>query len=439
MMSMLPSQSRLRNSFWRQCRPAAATILLALMAALTASTAAAQMLVSNPTAARLGLKRSWFAQIRVDPSQHKVVHWLLDHGQIYALTSAGAVQALDAETGATLWITELGVGHAPAAGIAVNSRHIALLGAARLYLMDRLDGHHLWSRSIGGAASAAPALSEKYAYVTLLSGRVEGYELDDPSAYVWQYQSAGRTFESATTTGRVVSWPSDSGKLYVGEAEAPQVLFRVETNDEIVAAPAELAPYLYVGSLDGYLYCYHELTGAEQWRYATGFAITSQPAIVGDKAFVASEGPSLHAVDALTGRPLWVVDGAAQFAALGAQHTYGTDRYGTLVTIDNESGNIAGRLATSIGNSAIVNDKSDRIYLVNDRGLVQCLHELGAEQPTWHREQAQAEAAEAVADGAATEEAVADEPPAEQPEDSPFAPAPVEDTDVDEDDNPFQF
>ena len=451
MLSMLPAPSRLRNALLKKCLPGASTLLLLLVALLLiapllmASTSFAQMLVANPAAARLGLKRSWFAQVRVDPSHDKVVHWLLDHGQIYALTSAGAVQALDAETGETLWVTELGVGHAPAAGIAVNSKHIALLGAARLYLMDRLDGHHLWSRAIGGGASAAPALSENYAYVTLMSGRVEGYRLDDPSAYVWQYQSAGRTFESPTTTGRVVSWPSDSGKLYVGEAESPLVLFRVETNDEIVAAPAELAPYLYVGSLDGYLYCYHELNGAEQWRYATGFAITSQPAIVGDKAYVASEGPSLHAVESTTGQPLWIVDGAAQFAALGAQHTYGMDRYGTLVVVDNESGNIAGRLATSIGNFAIVNDKSDRIYLVNDRGLVQCLHELGADEPTWHREADRVEATEPSADEAAAVEAAEpaadDEQPDEPLEENPFAPAPAEpeDTGVDADENPFQF
>ena len=30
----------------------------------------------------------------------------------------------------------------------------------------------------------------------------------------------------------------------------------------------------------------------------------------------------------------------------------------------------------------MVNDQTDRIFLVNDRGLVQCLREIGAETPT---------------------------------------------------------
>jgi len=358
--------------------------VLALLVAMPSASFAKQ-LVSSDAAARSGLERAWFAQIRVDPAQHNVVDWLLDKDQLFALTSAGTIHSIDAETGKTLWTTEIGVGHTAAAGMAVNKEYIALLGAGRLYVLDRTDGHHLWSRRVGGAASAAPALSTTYAFVVLLNGRVEGYRLDDPLAAVWQYQSHGRTFASPTATGKVVSWPTDRGMLYVGMAESPRVLFRLETNDDIVAAPAEQEPYLYVASLDGYLYCFQELTGSEEWRYATGFAITSQPAIVGGQAFVASEGPSLHAVDALTGQPLWRLDGAKQFVALGKQHTYSMDRYGTLIVLDNESGGIVGRLATGESNSALVNDQSDRIFLTNDRGLVQCLHEIGADEPSWHR------------------------------------------------------
>ena len=401
-----------------------------------------QQLVSNQVAARVGLERAWFAQVRVDSTAHQVVHWVLDGDRLFALTSAGTVQSINAHTGETMWTTEVGAGHSGAAGMAVNTEYVAVLGASRLYMLDRLDGHSLWSRQIGGGASAAPALSSTYAYVTLLNGRVEGYDLDEPNANVWQYQSYGHTFQSPRTTGNVVSWPSDRGLLYVGSAEAPRLLFRVETNDEIVAAPAELEPYLYVASLDGYLYCFHEQSGGEQWRYATGFAITSQPAIVGEKAFVASEGPSLHAVNAITGEALWKVGGANQFVALGEQHTYGMDRYGTLIVIDNESGNVAGRLATGTNNTALVNDKSDRLFLISNRGLVQCLHEIGAEQPTWHRTKEPADVSdpETKPDGA---EGSGAKPTAEDVEDTQPNPFKTDDSDdgFDEEDgaNPFEF
>jgi len=415
------------------------TLLCSVVAALVFSASAssfASPLVSNVEASQLGLVRSWFAQVRVDPSEHKVAHWVLDHDQIFAITSAGTVQSIDSETGETLWITEVGRGHSPAAGIAVNKKYVAILGASRLYLLDRVNGHQLWSRQVGGASSAAPALSKTYAYVALMNGRVEGYRLDDPTAAVWQHQSFGRVFQSPTTTGKVVSWPTDRGLLYVGKADSPGILFRVETNDEIVAAAAEQAPYLYVASLDGYLYCFHELTGSEQWRYATGFAITSKPAVVGDKAFVASEGPSLHAVDATTGQPLWQVAGATQFAALGKQHTYCMDRYGQLIVLDNESGSIVGRIASDAANTALVNEQSDRIFLVNDRGLVQCLHEIGADQPLKHRT-----AEEEPADDADTEAEESDRPDVREKEpieDTFESPQEADDVGDDFDDNPFE-
>ena len=87
----------------------------------------------------------------------------------------------------------------------------------------------------------------------------------------------------------------------------------------------------------------------------------------------------------LTGQPLWQAEGVEQFVAAGKHHTYGMDRYGALVVLDSGSGVLAGRLATGAGSTALVNHQSDRIFLVNDRGLVQCLREVDAILPTWHQ------------------------------------------------------
>jgi hypothetical protein len=41
-------------------------------------------------------------------------------------------------------------------------------------------------------------------------------------------------------------------------------------------------------------------------------------------------------------------------------------------------------MATNGAADALVNDQTDRIYLVSKDGLVQCLHELGADKPLYH-------------------------------------------------------
>ncbi|MCG8450617.1 MAG: PQQ-binding-like beta-propeller repeat protein, partial [Pirellulales bacterium] len=217
------------------------------------------------------------------------------------------------------------------------------------------------------------------------NGQIEAYPLENSSLGIWYHQSAGRIFYSATVTGNLVSWPTDRGFLYVAQADAPRVLYRVETNAEIVAPPAELKPLLYVTSRDGYLYCLHGLTGAEQWRVSTGYPIVKKPAVVANTAYVASQQPALHAVNSQTGARLWSADRATQFVAEGAKHVYAMDRYGTLFILDRESGGTIGRLHAGEGATALVNDQSDRIYLVSDRGLVQCLHEIDSPEPTYYR------------------------------------------------------
>src|SRR5262249_55022197 len=152
----------------------------------------------------------------------------------------------------------------PALGPAANEKYLGVVSGSRLFLLDREDGRLQWSRELGSAPSSGPALTNHYAYVALVSGRIEGYKLDDPQARPWYYQSKGRTFLRPTTTGTVVSWPTSAGYLYVSRADDPGVLFRLETNDDIVTSPAEQAPFLYIASLDGNLYCIHETNGRRQ-------------------------------------------------------------------------------------------------------------------------------------------------------------------------------
>jgi hypothetical protein len=342
-------------------------------------------LVTPNEAARHGLERAWFAQVPVDPSRSRVTSWYLYYDRLYALTDSGIVSAINAETGEQLWSKQIGKPGHPAYGPAANSNFLGIVSGGNLYMLDRNDGRLQWVRALGSAPSSGPALSNDYAYVALITGRIEGYKLTDPTAQPWYYQSKGRTYLKPTTTGQVVSWPTAEGYLYVSRADIPGVLFRLETNDDIVTSPAQMEPYLYIASLDGYLYAVHEMTGREKWRYSTGYSIHSSPAVVGKQVYVASFEPALHCLDAETGHELWSVLGVSHFAAQGKQRVYASDRFDNLLVMDSKTGNPIGRLNVGEGLSTLVNDQTDRLFLVNDVGLVQCLHEIGAEQPTLYR------------------------------------------------------
>ena len=365
-----------------------AAMLVGVLFALPAFDSAALgqgPLVTREQAASKGLERAWFAQVPVDASRSRVTTWYLYHDAIYSVTNSGIITALNAETGEQLWSKQVGKPGYPAFGPGANADHIGIVSGGKLYVMSRKTGRLEFVRELGSAPSSGPALSSTYAFVALVTGRIEAYNLLDPVTQPWYYQSNGRTFLRPTVTGRVVSWPTSNGTLYVGRANEPGILFRLETNDDIVTSPAQLDPYLFIASLDGYLYCVHELTGVEKWRYSTGYSITSSPAVVGKRAFVASFEPSLHSVNAESGAGEWVANGVSHFAALGKERVYASDERGHLLILESASGRPVGRLKVAEGTTTLVNDQTDRIFLVSDRGLVQCLREIGATVPTMYR------------------------------------------------------
>jgi len=441
----------------RRLGPARVAVALAALAAVASLSHGQTLLVTHDQAARHGLERAWFAQIPLDPSRSRVSTWYLYFDRLYGVTDSGIVTALNAETGEQLWSKQVGKPGYPAFGPGANSDFLGIVSGAKLYVLDRSNGRTLWARELGSAPSSGPALSENYAFVALMTGRIEGYKLDDPAVQPWYYQSNGRTFLRPTITGRVVSWPTTAGYLYVADAEEPAVMFRLETNDDIVTSPAASGENLYIASLDGYLYCM-QLDGQEKWRYSTGYSIHSSPAIVGQQLYVASVEPALHALNGETGELLWTALGISHFAAQGRERVYASDRFGNVLIMDAKSGNELSRMEVAEGLQTLVNDQSDRIFVVNDLGLVQCLREIGATQPTLYRQPppppTDSEAEPAAAPEATpppTEEAPpAEAEPAEdaggpfaaddagqEPMEEPAEPAEEAAPEVDPNDNPF--
>ncbi|MCA9257902.1 MAG: PQQ-like beta-propeller repeat protein, partial [Planctomycetales bacterium] len=283
---------------------------------------------------RLGLERPWFAQVPVDPQQSRISRWAFYRDRLFAVSTSGLLSAIDAESGATLWTSRVGKPGYPAFGPGANLDIVTAVSGSRLYGFDRDDGRLLWTRELGSAPASGPAVTKDHAFVALLNGQIESYSLEDPTAQPWYYQSKGRTYQRPTVTGPVVSWPTAGGLLYVCSAEDPHVLYRLETNDEIIAPPAELSPNLYVGSFDGYLYCIDELSGRERWRFSAGYPIANTPAVIGDVAYVASTKPALHAVSTETGRELWQASGVERFAACGKASVYAQGVSGSLIVLD---------------------------------------------------------------------------------------------------------
>lgn len=441
------------NVCWKHCVYwLGLTIVVGIAAPVSAQLSSG--LVSQSDAAGAGLKRAWFARAAVNPARSQVIDWVLSGDQILILTDAGVLQAIDANTGRSLWVTQFGNPQYPSLGPDGNDQFVAVVNGSTLYLMDRNTGRIQCQRPISGAPGAGPAVGEEHVFVPSITGLIEGYplDLDAPGYNRWFYQSYGNTMVAPLVTPHSVIWSTDRGYLYVGGSVKSGVRYRLETDDVFDARAAYQDPLIYAVTRDGELFAIDEEEGILRWRYRTGFATDRAPAAVGERLFLTSEEPMLHCVDAKTGMPEWEVPGIAQFAAVTKAYVYGVDRFGAIRILNIADGSPVGRIANGGALEALVNDQTDRLYLISDAGLVQCLHEIGADEPTRYRAAATVEeppaddeSDEEVEPAAAPAESEPDDYSAPAVEENPFAPsaqegAPAEETDFGTgEENPFDF
>jgi outer membrane protein assembly factor BamB len=352
---------------------------------LATSAYGGRRLVSADEARQLGLQRAWFAQAELDSARNHVERAVLHGDRLTILTSAGVIQELRALTGQTIWTARIGNPNHPSLGPTASDTAVALLNGSTLYVLDSIDGKPLVVRPVGGAPGAAPALAENYVFVPLVTGRIEAYPIGaEQKLTPWYYQSYGRAMVAPLATAHSVVWATDSGHMYVGNAKDLRVRFRLEAGSDIVAPPASAPPNIYAATSTGEVFSMNEMTGERLWKYATGFPINRAPAVVGNRVYVTSEEPMLHCIDAQSGMEIWEAQNIKQFAAATKTRVYGVDELGALVVLDGATGIQLGRIFRDTATHALVNDQTDRIYLVSDDGLVQCYHEIGANEPTYH-------------------------------------------------------
>ncbi len=390
----------------------------------------AQSLIPPATAMRYGLKRAWFAQVGAAATMGRLSHVKYDDGMLLVQSRMGVVTALDAETGRTLWTTRIGnrEGSEPAA----NDKHIVVLNGSTLFVLERSSGEVLWERRVGSAPGAGPGVSDTHAFVPMISGLIEGYDLEEGRHQTpWNYQSSGHVLLPPMITPLTVSWTTDRGFFYVADPAGGGIRYRLETRGAIHSRPAAWSPRLFATSADGYVYALNEKKGKLDWKYVVGEPMYERPVAVDDKLFAFSNSGNLYCLDAAQGSLLWQARGIHQFVSKSPTRVYVEDTQGKLAILDAESGARLGALPTSSRTRKLVNGKTDRIYLIDETCAIQCLHEPQLTSPVKYvapaEEAADLKLAPEKQEGA----------PAAKPADE--APAPADDMpdDAPADDNPF--
>lgn len=390
------------------------------------------VMISETVAAEHGLSRPWFTQVQLDETRGHLQDLVLYEGTLYAQTDKAIIHAIDAETGKTLWWKQVGEPRHPSMTPGADRDWLAVVNGTRLYVLNRFNGDLLYRKDLSETPGAGAALSAQRVYVPLRSGLIVAYRLEPPIDPAQEdkmdlpsaeppmseterreklqlradlydplfCQSYGHarvqplvTRESARE--EYVVWPTDRGLLNVARIKRPAgnlmaLEYRLETGATIVGRPAYLPPnpkvpgdsgLIVAVSRDGFVYTIQEKSGELLWRFSIGEPIVESPAVFEDRVYVSAQLGGMYCLAIKTREDLWFAPDIVQFVAASKTKVYTADRLGRLVVLNAQNGVRLNVISTVNMPIRLLNTQTDRIYLADKRGLIQCLHEVGQTEP----------------------------------------------------------
>lgn len=338
---------------------------------------------------KAGAKREaeeFVAELKERKLEGKVEKILIPETSLYATSDRAIVHAIDAESGATRWAELIGDRNHPTECPAASEPYLAILNGSDLYLLKRKTGEIIWKRRVQGVPGAGAAVTDDYVVVPTISGNVELYQIKETRVTLPEiYKSNGRVLVQPIATAQVVAWPTDRGFLYVARSNKKGLRYRLEAKDAIVSQASYFAPnYFFAASIDGYVYCLHEMNGTELWLFSTGEAISTTPVPVGENLYVITDKGNLFCIEISTGQSKWISSGLKSFVSASQDRVYCLGDTGRLVILDTKTGGRIGSLGTQLLDLFYPNLRTDRIYLGTRTGLLVCLRETNRVWPLIH-------------------------------------------------------
>lgn len=193
----------------------------------------------------------------------------------------------------------------------------------------------LWTFGTGASVYGSPAIGEGAVYLGSDDGYV--YSLEPESGSLrWKTATGGPVRARPALGDGQVFVPSDDGRLYcldqadgrvvwttpIGTSPAPRSDPESDgyRYDHFSSAARINDERVFVGTLDGELVVLDRETGEEKWRFPTGDAVVSTPALVGGNVVFGSFDHHVYALDAEAGEVVWRFDTGAPVVSSPAIH-----------------------------------------------------------------------------------------------------------------------
>ena len=174
-----------------------------------------------------------------------------------------------------------------------------------------------WTFKTDGAITASPVIVNGKVYIGSYDGN--RYCLDANSgSLIWTFPTQWKATTTVAVYGGRVFTGADDGYIYCIDANTgaqiwktniysgnvPAVTFEVDTA-VVRSSPIIVGDKLYVGALDGKVYCLGINDGFVKWTYQTNGQIGGSPTYSNGVIYIESIDRNLYALDAATGSKMW--------------------------------------------------------------------------------------------------------------------------------------
>jgi outer membrane protein assembly factor BamB len=383
---------------------AAAAAVLALLAAPVSAQTAQRGLPSRTLLDRFGLERAWTNQATIDVRSDVVRHLVADEEVVIVQARSGLITVFDAQSGVKLWDGQLARADRYSYPATTNSRSLFIVIGSTVYARDKFRGGELWTLRLPSVPSTSPTVDDDRMYVGTLDGSVYAYDLNRVAklqaesrlgqyvhqTVIWKYKTSSEIVTAPVTDGKVVAFANMAGSLIAVSPTTRKLAFQLEVNQP-ASAPLELvddakgAGILYFAAGNTNFYSLRAANGTTRWLYVAGAPIREKPHAIGESVLLVPVHAGLYNLDQENGRVLWWEPTIEQFVAASPTRIFGTDREGNLAVIGRADGAVLGTIPALGFPIRISNDRTDRIFMASESGIVTCLREHGAELPIYHR------------------------------------------------------
>ena len=367
---------------------------------LASAAALANDLIPATELARHGLKMAWWGRASIDPGREKVDFVVNDEEMVFVRSTTGIITAFDAETGRKAWSTLIGRPDQQSFAPVSNSGQLLVAVGLHLIAIDKRTGDVLWELKLPKHPSAPPAVDDDQVYLGMVDGSVYGFDLRVTQslheqrmlpefshlAQTWRYQTPSEIVSPPISTSRSVCFASSSGSFYSVAAKGQKLIFQFETDAKIMTPLGRNQDSILLASENSRMYCLNQDNGQYRWAFTSAHAIRQQPRFFGSRVYVTPETVGTYALNADTGGQIWdkPQEQARQILMVGQSRIYAFNAQKEIVILQASDGHVVGKLSYRQFIKTPTNDRTDRMFLATQEGMLICLKERDSAIPTYH-------------------------------------------------------